>query len=150
MKETIEFIKKLWENKRTRSLVILIIYLIFFLFVFAIISPTKNTDKFYYLNNIDIVSYNAYDNMNNLILDYDKQLVSGGVIYKLVKNSTLESTNYIDNSNTYCISVKDYEKIINNSIVDNDDKIRITVSSTSIILDFTSYYGYKINIDLRS
>ena len=30
MKETIELIKKLWANKRTKSLSILIIYFIFF------------------------------------------------------------------------------------------------------------------------
>ena len=38
MKETIEFIKNLWANKRTRALAILIIYAIFFIFVFMLIS----------------------------------------------------------------------------------------------------------------
>ncbi len=38
MKETIQFIKKMWANKRTRAIAILIIYAIFFMFVFILIS----------------------------------------------------------------------------------------------------------------
>ena len=38
MKETIEFIKNLWSNKPTRALAILIIYVVFFIFVFILIS----------------------------------------------------------------------------------------------------------------
>jgi hypothetical protein len=153
MKEFIIFIKKIWENKKTRSLSILIIYLIFFIFVFSFISSNKqkNTieDEFYYLNNIEIISYNVYDTFDNEVIDFNKELINQNLIYKLVKNSTLESTNYIENSNTYCISIESYENIVNNNIVFNDEVIRIIISDNNIILDFTNYYGYKINIEMR-
>lgn len=42
MKELLEFIKKLWSNKKTRALAILIIYAIFFTFVFILISNGTN------------------------------------------------------------------------------------------------------------
>lgn len=151
MKQTIEFIKNLWQNKRTRALAILIIYLIFFIFVFSIIntSNTKPNDQFSYLRNINITNYNVVDSANNIVYSYDSSLINGDVVYKLVKNSTLESTNYIDNSNTYYISIIDYEKL-NNITVTNDGGIRTTISNKKITLDFTEYYGYKINIDIRS
>jgi hypothetical protein len=143
MKEFIIFIKKIWENKKTRSLSILIIYLIFFIFVFSFISSNKqkNTieDEFYYLNNIEIISYNVYDTFDNEVIDFNKELINQNLIYKLVKNSTLESTNYIENSNTYCISIESYENIVNNNIVFNDEVIRIIISDNNIILDFTNY-----------
>lgn len=157
MKEFIDLLKKLWKNARTRSLVILILYLFFFIFVFTVLSSlntnTQNKeeqDEFYYLNNIEIINYNAYDIYNNVILEYNQTLVDGKVIYKLVKNSVLASTDYIENVNTYHISIKDYEKLINNTSVDVDGIIKIIISSNNITLDFTDYYGYKINIDIRS
>lgn len=151
MKQVIEFIKTLWQNKRTRALAILIIYIIFFVFVFAILNASNNKeeDKFYYLKNINIVNYNVLDNNDNIVMYYDSNLINGEVIYKLVKNSTLESTNYIDNSNTYYISIIDYEKLQNIDVL-NDGGIRTTVSDDKIILDFTEYYGYKIILDVRS
>lgn len=158
MKEFIQIIKKLWQNKRTRAIAILLLYIVFFLFVFSVLSPsnkntnknTTPTDEFYYLNNVEIVSYNVYDPFNNLLEDYDTSLINNSIIYNVVKSSVLESTNYIDNSNTYSISVKDFEKIINNVSIEQEGMIRTTISDTNIILDFTQYYGYKINIDIRS
>ena len=49
MKETIEFIKKLWKNKKTRSLAILIMYVVFFAFVFLLISSGSHN----YQNNVE-------------------------------------------------------------------------------------------------
>lgn len=151
MKQVIEFIKTLWQNKRTRALAILIIYIIFFVFVFAILNSSNNKeeDRFYYLKNINIVNYNVLDNNDNIVTYYDSNLINGEVVYKLVKNSTLESTNYIDNSNTYYISIIDYEKLQNIDVL-NEGGIRTTVSDDKIILDFIEYYGYKIILDVRS
>ena len=134
MKETLNFIKRLWQNKRTRSIAILILYFIFFLFVFSFISPsnqnvnntsnddtnnntinndttdTDSDDEFDYLNYIEIISHNAYDNTNNLVEEYNEALVNPNVIYILVKNSVLESTNYINNT---CIFIEELIIMLN-------------------------------------
>lgn len=173
MKEFVEFIKNLWQNKKTRSLAILIIYFIFFIFVFSVITPANtnipassdndtntNTnnptnndnkdDELYYLKDMEIINYYAYDNDNNIIENYDANLINGNVIYMLIKNSILESTNYINNSNTYYISPINYEKLINGITTEVNSDIRITITNSNIVLDFSQYYGYKINIDIRS
>jgi len=153
MKECFEFIKKLWQNRRTRALAILIIYIIFFIFVFSIINSTDDdipTDEFTYLKNIEIINYNVVGKYDTLVETYDSGLISGELIYQIVKNSTLESTNYRDNSNTYYLSINDYEKIKSNLTVEVQGAIRTTVSPEKITLDFSEYYGYIINIDIRS
>lgn len=151
MKQIFSFIKNIYSNKRTRSLAILILYLIFFIFVFSLLSiPNKNNnDEFYYLNNVVIDSYNVLNNEGEVTY-YNTDLINTNNIYKMVKNSKLESTNYLENSNTYVISVSTFEKILYNNDVVNNDSIRITLYSNKIILDFSNYYGYIVNIELRS
>ncbi|MBE6149186.1 MAG: hypothetical protein E7170_00500 [Firmicutes bacterium] len=150
MMEVLEFIKNLWQNKRTRALSILIIYIIFFIIIFTTLNRSKPVDKFDYLKNIEILNYSVTDKYDEIITEYNSTLISGEVIYRLVKNANLESTNYIDNSNTYHITSDDYEKIINNVENETLEPIRITLSDNKIILDFTSYYGYKINIEYKN
>ena len=151
MKQIFSFIKNIYSNKRTRSLAILILYLIFFIFIFSLLSiPNKNNnDEFYYLNNVVIGSYNVLNNEGEVTY-YNTDLINTNNIYKMVKNSKLESTNYLENSNTYVISVSTFEKILYNNDVVNNDSIRITLYSNKIILDFSNYYGYIVNIELRS
>ncbi len=151
MKQVFSFVKKIYSNKRTRSLAILILYLIFFIFVFSLLSiPNKNNnDEFYYLNNVVIDSYNVLNNEGEVTY-YNTDLINTNNIYKMVKNSKLESTNYLENSNTYVISVSTFEKILYNNDVVNNDSIRITLYSNKIVLDFSNYYGYVVNIELRS
>lgn len=151
MKQIFSFIKNIYSNKRTRSLAILILYLIFFIFVFSLLSiPNKNNnDEFYYLNNVVIGSYNVLNNEGEVTY-YNTDLINTNNIYKMVKNSKLESTNYLENSNTYVISVSTFEKILYNNDAVNNDSIRITLYSNKIILDFSNYYGYIVNIELRS
>lgn len=151
MKQIFSFIKNIYSNKRTRSLAILILYLIFFIFVFSLLSiPNKNNnDEFYYLNNVVIGSYNVLNNEGEVTY-YNTDLINTNNIYKMVKNSKLESTNYLENSNTYVISVSTFEKILYNNDVVNNDSIRITLYSNKIILDFSNYYGYIVNMELRS
>ena len=151
MKQVFSFVKKIYSNKRTRSLAILILYLIFFIFVFSLLSiPNKNNnDEFYYLNNVVIDSYNVLNNEGEVTY-YNTDLINTNNIYKMVKNSKLESTNYLENSNTYVISVSTFEKILYNNDVVNNDSIRITLYSNKIVLDFSDYYGYIVNIELRS
>ena len=174
MKDFINFLKECLKNKKTRAIYILILYIIFFIFVFALFSSynksNKVTDQFSYLKTNEIVEYRVSGDLNftvndNIIFNeiiyekneiipelsnFDFNLINNNNIYKLVKNSVLESTNYLDNSNTYAIKITDFEKLIYNKEVTNDEYIRITLLKNNITLDLTNYNGYKISIDLRS
>ena len=169
MKETIEFIKKLWENKRTRALSILVMYVIFFGFVFMILSSNQKT--FVEENNEkkDITNYKleiigednfTYDSITNQIFydgiyyelenrpevlnKYNLDIYNPNNILNLLEDATLESTNYIDKSDTYLIKINDLE---GNDLV---DYVKIIKYEDKIIIDLTDYYGYTVNIELRS
>ena len=180
MKETIEFIKKLWSNKRTKSLAILLIYFIFFIFVFTLISSgshnyqnTEETNKedkleditnyrleiigednFTYDSNTDKVFYDGIyyeiDSVPEIISKYDLNIFSPSNVSKLLEVGTLESTNYIDKSDTYVIKISDFEKIIYNNEIINDEYIKIIKYESKIVVDLSNYYGYVVNIELRS
>ena len=180
MKETIEFIKKLWSNKRTKSLAILLIYFIFFIFVFTLISSgshnyqnTEETNKedklediinyrleiigednFTYDSNTDKVFYDGIyyeiDSVPEIISKYDLNIFSPSSVSKLLEVGTLESTNYIDKSDTYVIKISDFEKIIFNNEIIDDEYIKIIKYESKIIVDLSNYYGYVVNIELRS
>ena len=183
MKETIEFIKKLWSNKRTRSLAILIIYVIFFIFVFTLISSgshnyqnTEETNKdneeikledvinykleiigednFTYDSNTNKVFYDGIyyevENIPEIISKYDLNIFDPSNVSKLLEVSTLESTNYIDESDTYVVKISDFEKIIYNNEIVNDEYIKIIKYDSKMVVDLTNYYGYVVNIELRS
>lgn len=179
MKEFIEFIKKLWANKRTRALAMLILYFIFFVFVFLVIgnsTPTKpisnesktelkdkkiskieflGTENFIFENNNIIYNESIYS-VNELPIElsnYDLSIYTIDNIDKLIKASVLESTNYVENSNTYLLSVKEFESIIYNNHIDSNLNIRIKINKEKldyVYIDFKEYYGYEVNIDLRS
>ena len=170
MKETIEFIKKLWENKRTRALSILIMYVIFFGFVFLLISNGTNIsndedstkqenitnykleiigeDNFTYDSITNQVFYDGvYYELNNrpeILNKYDLDFYNPNKILNLLEDATLESTNYIDKSDTYLVKVSDLE---NNDLV---DYVKVIKYENKIIIDLTDYYGYTVNIELRS
>ena len=180
MKETIEFIKKLWSNKRTKSLAILLIYFIFFIFVFTLISSGSHNyqnneetnkedkleditnyrleiigeDNFTYDSNTDKVFYDGIyyeiDSVPEIISKYDLNIFSPSNVSKLLEVGTLESTNYIDKSDTYVIKISDFEKIIYNNEIINDEYIKIIKYESKIIVDLSNYYGYVVNIELRS
>lgn len=180
MKETIEFIKKLWSNKRTKSLAILLIYFIFFIFVFTLISSGSHNyqnneetnkedkleditnyrleiigeDNFTYDSNTDKVFYDGIyyeiDNVPEIISKYDLNIFSPSNVSKLLEVGTLESTNYIDKSDTYVIKISDFEKIIFNNEIIDDEYIKIIKYESKIIVDLSNYYGYVVNIELRS
>ena len=183
MKETIEFIKKLWSNKRTRSLAILIIYVIFFIFVFTLISSgshdyqdneeanqdneeikleditnykleivgegnftyDSNTNKGFY----DGIYYEV-ENIPEIISKYDLNIFNPSNVSKVLEVSILESTNYIDESDTYVVKISDFEKIIYNNEIVNDEYIKIIKYDSKMVVDLTNYYGYVVNIELRS
>ena len=166
MKEFIEFIKKLWQNKRTRALSILIMYAIFFTFVFMILS---NNQEPIIEDNINITNYKleiigednfTYDSITNQVFydgvyyeinnrpeilnKYDLDVYNPNNILDLLEDATLESTNYLDKSDTYLVKVNDLES---NDLV---DYVKVIKYENKIIIDLTNYYGYTVNIELRS
>ena len=168
MKETIEFIKKLWQNKRTRALSILIMYAIFFTFVFMILSNNQETiiddnkeinitdykleiigeDNFTYDAVTNQVFYDGiYYEINNrpeILNKYDLDVYNPNNILDLLEDSILESTNYVDKSDTYLVKVSDLES---NDLV---DYVKVIKYENKIVIDLTDYYGYIVNIELRS
>ncbi len=166
MKEFIEFIKKLWQNKRTRALSILIMYAIFFTFVFMILSSNQEPiiedninitdykleiigeDNFTYDSITNQVFYDGvYYELNNrpeILNKYDLDVYNPNNILDLLEDATLESTNYIDKSDTYLVKVNDLES---NDLV---DYVKVIKYENKIIIDLTNYYGYTVNIELRS
>lgn len=190
MKETIEFIKNLWSNKRTRALAVLILYAIFFMFVFMLISSGESGPREQLEESIDesleeetpefnlagVSNYFVevigednftYDSSTNLIIynneiylaeekptdlsDYDLEIFKPINIAKLLEVSVLESTNYIEKTNTYLLKISDFERIMYNNEVINEDNIEIITydDNSKIIIDLSNYYGYLVNIELR-
>lgn len=177
MKETIEFIKKLWSNKRTRSLAILIIYVIFFIFVFTLISSGSHDyqdneeanqdneeikleditnykleiigeDNFTYDSTTNQIFYDGIyyelENKPEILSKYNLDVYNPNNILNLLEDATLESTNYLDKSDTYLIKTNDLES---NDLV---DYVKVIKYENKIIIDLTNYYGYIVNIELRS
>ena len=166
MKEFIEFIKKLWQNKRTRALSILIMYAIFFTFVFMILSSNQEPiiedninitnykleiigeDNFTYDSITNQVFYDGIyyelDNRPEILNKYDLDVYNPNNILDLLEDATLESTNYVDKSDTYLVKVSDLES---NDLV---DYVKVIKYENKIIIDLTNYYGYTVNIELRS
>ena len=189
MKETIEFIKNLWSNKRTRALAILIIYAIFFTFVFILIGNGKTgprepleeiddppvieesdfdlanvtdylievtgDEAFTYNSVTNLISYNGIDyeleekpiELNN----YDLDIFKPSNISELLDVAVLESTNHIENTNTYLVKISDFERIIYNNNSDVDEYIKITVynNNEKIKIDLSNHYNYVVNMELR-
>ena len=184
MKEIWEFIKKLWSNKRTRALAILVIYAVFFTFVFILISngttkpnvPVEDPSEDVFGEIKDTTNYRLeiigeetfeYDVLTNLITyndqeyeleeqpslvsKYSLEIYTPINIYNLLQVSVLESTNHLDNSNTYLVKISDFERIIYNNNSDVDEYIKITVynNNEKIKIDLSNHYNYVVNMELR-
>lgn len=167
MRETFSFIKKLFDNKKTRSLAFLILYFIFFIFVFATLNNVTNVlksndtekdepldvidepikDEFFYIKDIDLSNYKIIS-LDEVSLD--ERFVDSIVIYNTLKNSKLESTNYIDESNTYIISIVDFEKKVFGNELDLLGNVRIILFKEKIVLDLSEYLGYSIEFEIGS
>jgi len=179
MKETIEFIKKLWDNKKTRSLAILLIYAIFFVFVFLFIGsfdkkPIVKTEPLeklqsMYVSKLEVTGQHNFKIENNLITYndviytleekpielsiYDTSIYTPYNIYNLIKSAILESQNYVNNNKTYLISAQEFESIIYGNAIDTNANIRITLNEDNIsviTIDLKEYYGYEIKMEVRS
>lgn len=161
MKEFIAIIKKLWENKKTRSLAILALYGIFFMFVFALLNssssvqpkPVVPTNPFDYLKNKEIekidfsglhqfiyqdeqiyyneLIYNIVERPEELLM-YDFSIFNTDNIYNLLNKSILESTNHVLNSNTYVVTIKDFVNTVFTENLEIDGNIRITMYENNL------------------
>jgi len=169
MKEFIELIKKLWSNKRYRSLVILLMYFIFFIFVFMFINSTsdyvaptgidiiKNEinykitvgEKVVSFNNNQIIYMdNIYNEMPLELQEYKLDILSPINIYTLLKNSTLESTNFTLNTDTYIIKLSEFERLLNNNELESDEIVKLIVYKDGYKkVSIDNYYGYSVLIE---
>lgn len=163
MKETLKRIKELWNNKRYRAILWLVMYFIFFAIVLAIISgndkvPVKydSLDAFrdskysYVINNeIEVIdSVITYQNKT-----YEKDFfpqynfnITPKEIYTLIKSGKLESQNFIDNSYTYLVKGLEYNKLLEDKIT-SDGNIRITIYKTDdvinkAVVNLSEFYKY--------
>ena len=177
MKEFIELVKKLWSNKRYRAIAILLIYVVFFIFVFSFISSGKpnlplevGIDKIKNIENYKLYfegidSFNVDYETNTIyygdsiysieedikeLNKYDLNIFKPINIYNLIKKGTLESTNYVSKEDTYMVKISDFEQLIYNNDVSNDNYIKIIVNNefyNKIVVDLTNYYGYSVRIE---
>lgn len=180
MKEFIDFVKKLWNNKRTRALAILLVYFIFFIFVFALINssssipPVIDVSPLEEMKEKDIYQIEFLGSHNFVVVDnmitynggvynveerpselsiYDISIFNTNNIYDLINSAVLESTNHVEKTNTYLIDAEKFENIIYNNQMVSDSNIRITINEEDInyiYIDLKEYYGYEVKIDLRS
>lgn len=123
----IEKLKELWKNKRYRSIIILGFYIVFFALVFISVDNKKEviTDKYQQIKNKKY-SYT----INNGSTEKVEELDMLNDLSTIIKNSTLESTNYLNDSNTYIyneykIIIYGKEKISKIEIIKDDLKIEV-------------------------
>ncbi len=169
MKETFKNIKELLKNPRYKAITLLGIYAIFFIFVYLVINsinqiPNSNeiietsifqSETQYRLTyNTDVYTFDngvyTFNDLNytdeTLIINYD--LITPIILEQLINDSTLLSTNHIGKFDTRTITIKQYEQIVNNVEVENENQIIINifknelVSKMEIILE--EYKGYNI------
>ena len=83
--------------------------------------------------------------------DYDLEIFKPVNMAKLLEASVLESTNHIEKTNTYLLKISDFERIMYNNEIVNDNNIEIITyeDNSKIIIDLSNYYGYLVNIELR-
>ena len=91
------------------------------------------------------------EDVPSLVSKYSLDIYTPVNVYNLLQVSVLESTNHLDNSNTYLVKTSDFQKIIYNDDSDIDGYIKITVynNNENIKIDLSNYYNYVVNMELR-
>lgn len=158
MKNKLKKIKEIWNNKRYRAVIILIMYIIFFALSFVYLDSfktknnTKNTNYYYIINNeitVKDLKITYKDNIYSKkdFSEYNFNLTLDD-INNLIKNGTLESQNYIENTLTYIVNVEEYNKLLDNKL-DTNETIKIIVykEDNKINVDFSLVYGYPYVVD---
>lgn len=173
-------IKNLWSNRRYRSLIILGIYALFFTFTFMIIGQKNDGVDIDNLKGIDlfktiteyhyriegeesfdvivddniVIQYkeNNYD-LNNVPLElekYDFNIYNPNIISKIIDNATLESTNYINSSNTYIIEELKFYQLTYNQNISSYNYIKISsfLENENIIKVEIIFPTYKLLLEV--
>lgn len=126
MKEIWNFIKNLWQNKRTRSLAILLLYCFFFIFVYFFISANQSTTK----PPIHLTGWDAFLKENRyhiqIMKEEEVQIVSDGDIKIIYQDKEYDTNSIPDGLENYFISFWDPSKL--KEIVD-----KATLISTNYI-----------------
>lgn len=143
--------RKLWKDKRYRSLIILILYFLFFLTIFLFLGSVKN-DKTYITNNeyifskYDIYEFNTEININDTKLDIigkrykDKyEFEYNGELIKLDYNNLILDNSFDKN----IINALSYDPILISNIIDNSE----LVSEKNIISEKILIKEYSINLE---
>lgn len=162
MKEFFNIIKKLWANKRTRAIAILILYVIFFIFVFSLLNHDdgNNYDMFSKISanyNLEFIGEENYKMINGNFY-YNDELISDlneinvdmynpKYISNILDKAILESTNHIEKSDVYLCDINNFDK----NILEGKFKFKIYKSEnhiSEIELYLKEYYGYDVIISL--
>ncbi len=129
--KALEVLKTLWGNERTRAIVVLLLYIVFFTFVLLLINQPKKTiyrTKFDYLLE--------YKSSN------EKYTVSR--LRDLLLASELESTNYVEKSDTYIVDTDKYNAIMDETF-EGTVRIKVYKDNSKVVI----YVDSEIAIDLR-
>lgn len=155
-------IKEIWQNRRYRSIIILF-FILYFSFVFSLINASKSTEvkltgleafkvKTNYSYTIEYLgNYYNLNNMPDELKKYNIENYNPKNIYNLIKNATLESTNYIENSNTYIISETSVNKIIYNDDLEINNNIKIItyLSNDNVIKVKIDFIDYSLSLEVK-
>ncbi len=145
LKENFKKIKELLANKRYRAIIILGLYLIFFVVVVLIINSFNNTTpipktkneqllsdtSYNYIINDETIEFDngiyIYNNNETDISDIPYDIITPELFIELLDKGTKISTNHAFNYETYGISYKDYEFIINDKVITQTGDVEINV-----------------------
>lgn len=149
----IEKFKKLWADKRYRSLIILIMYFIFFLVLFTILEIGKETSSHNYNNteNLKLEDYQIYEFSTELnINDYTYNIL--GKRYNEKYEFEFENQIYTFNYNNLNIDSEINREIINtfnytpdflSNVIDNSE----LVSEKTVIADNRLIKEYSLKLE---
>ena len=108
-----------------------------------------------YTNSEDTIIYNGETlnlvEMPEELLKYDLSIYNMDNIYKLLEKATLASTNHLEDSKNYIISVSLFEEIIYQNEIINEEVIYITTYNEKIdkiTIDYNGYYDYTVDISI--
>ena len=108
----------IWQNKKYRSLIILGIYIIFFLIIALYFNRSVPIEK----TGLDLFESISSYKINDDISTEEYNLFTPKNIYKMINNSILESTNYINDNNSYIIKKEKFNSLFS---ANYDSDIRI-------------------------
>lgn len=149
----IEKFKKIWADKRYRSLIILILYFIFFLVIFTILEIGRETDSHRYndFEKIKLVDYQIYNfsveiSINNYTYNILGKRYNEKYEFEFENNIYTLDYNNLDMNldiNNEIINVFNYSPSFLANIIENSEMI----SEKKIIADNSIIKEYSISLE---